>query len=127
MDTRATVAAIPGYSTPPNRVYYRIPASPLADDVARIQADVSGTFPTDAPFSPTVVAVFTWFAVGRYASRSDYLNTFQATIACDSASNRSYITFCYDNRASWGWGCVQFSTSPLAAAPPRDCSGVRLW
>lgn len=35
----------------------------------------------ELPFVPTVVGVFTWFAVGRYEYASDLLNTFQAVLA----------------------------------------------
>jgi hypothetical protein len=82
VDTRAAVTAIPGFPTP-NRIYYRMPAVPLGTDVVRMSNEVANSFPTELPFTPTVVAVFTWFAVGRYASRSDYLNTFQAVLASD--------------------------------------------
>ena len=121
VDTRAYVAPIAGVSALPQSVYYRIPAAPPASDVARIKADVASTFPNDLPFtwvfalycpsvalqksqhsalslcSPAVIAVFTWFAVGRYSARADNLNTFQAVLASDPSSSRSYITFCYDN------------------------------
>jgi len=35
----------------------------------------------ETTFTPTVVGVFTWFAVGRYSAGVDRLNTFQAVIA----------------------------------------------
>jgi alpha-tectorin len=84
VDTRATsgVGSVPGLP-PLNRVYYRVPAVPLAGDVARMAYDVANAFPTEPPFTATVVGVFTWFAVGRYNSKTDGLNTFQAAIASD--------------------------------------------
>ena len=51
VDTRGYVAPIAGYSALPNTVYYRIPTTPQAADVARIRSDVNSTFPTDPPFS----------------------------------------------------------------------------
>ena len=35
----------------------------------------------DAAFVPAAVAVFTWFAVGRFDHGTDLLNTFQAVLA----------------------------------------------
>lgn len=51
VDTRGYVAPIAGYSALPNTVYYRIPRTPQAADVVRIQSDVNSTFPTDPLFS----------------------------------------------------------------------------
>lgn len=84
-------------------VYWRMPSPPAPTDVARIAADVAASFPLELAFSPTTVAVFTWFAVGRYNTRSDLLNTFQAVLASDAATARSFVTLCYDNLV-WDFG-----------------------
>jgi hypothetical protein len=62
----------------PGNVYYRL--STASADVARMSADVGAAFPDNnsPPFSPSSVAVFTWFAVQAYSpSSSDGWSTFQ--------------------------------------------------
>lgn len=41
----------------------------------------------ELPFVPSVVAVITWFAVGRYSAKNDLLNTFQAVLASDPGAS----------------------------------------
>lgn len=84
--------ALPGYSNAvPNSIYYRVTTTPSASDAARIAADVA-TLPNEYPeFSPSFVAVVTWFAVGSYASGTETLNTYQAVFASDYYG-RSFIT-----------------------------------
>lgn len=85
-------AAIPGYSNAlPNTVYYRASTSPSDADTVRIAADIAASMPAEAPFTPSFVAVFTWFAVGPSSNRSDVLDTFQATLASD-VGGRSFVT-----------------------------------
>ena len=112
VDTRGSVPAVPGYPTP-NRIWYRIPSAPAAADILRVTADVAASFrkcsclvvrkrdvvpnfsnahplaANETSFVPTVVSVFTWFAVGRYNSGTDRLNTFQAVLA-SSPGERSH-------------------------------------
>ena len=102
-----------------NTVYYRMSAPPPASDSARMQEDVSSSFPDEPVFAATMIGVFTWFSVGRFSSRTDMLDTFQVTIAHDSGgartwdglpregshkrrvmpavTTRSFVTLCYDN------------------------------
>ena len=61
-----------------------MPAQPAPADVARIAADVASSFPDELAFVPTTVAVFTWFAVGRYSMGTDLLDTFQAVLGSDA-------------------------------------------
>lgn len=77
MSSPDPVPEVPG-SPQPNRLYLRALPAPAPEDVARLQAEVAGAFPALRPvFTPTTVAVFTWFAVGRYRQKVDSLNTFQ--------------------------------------------------
>lgn len=46
----------------------------------------------ETAFVPTVVGVFTWFAVGRYNSGNDLLNTFQAVLGSDPGATRLLCT-----------------------------------
>lgn len=140
VDTRGSVATVAGYPTT-NRIWYRSPATPLTADVQRMTADVAASFrelcqegrvtcivavqhldtaaASSPAFVPTFVSVFTWFAVGRYNSGADLLNTFQVVLASGArwvpptsqarytrrlcrdptsdASGVSYVTFCFDN------------------------------
>ena len=88
MSSPVSPPPVSGFPTP-NRLYMR--AKSLADDIARLKADVETSFPGLSPsFTPTTVAVFTWFAVGRYKKRIDLLDTFQAVLGND-ASGRSFV------------------------------------
>ena len=81
VDTRGAGAPAVSGAPAPNTLYRRLTAAPSAADVARVSADVQASFPGEPPFVPTLLGVFTWFAVGRYDARIDALNTFQVTIA----------------------------------------------
>jgi alpha-tectorin len=91
--TTGVVSAIPGYPAP-NNIYYRFAFN--ATDAARMTAEVASSFPSELPFDPRSIAVITWFAVGRYSTKTDNLDTFQIVIASDGAG-RSFITICFDN------------------------------
>jgi hypothetical protein len=55
-------------------------------------ADVAAAFPADDAFSPTMLAVFTWFGAQLYwCSSTCGWSTFQVALASD-ASGRSYVT-----------------------------------
>ena len=87
------MSAIPGYSNAlPNNIYYRVGTSPSAADSTRLTADVSTTFPSEPAFTPSFVAVITWFAVAPYksAAQTEMLNTYQAILASDGG--RSFVT-----------------------------------
>lgn len=90
VDTRGAAGTIPGFPDP-NTIYYRTSSSPSANDSARMAADVAAAFPAEAAFVPTLFVAVTWFAVGRYNSKVDALNTFQAALASDAAG-RSFVT-----------------------------------
>jgi hypothetical protein len=94
-DTRGSVAAVSGQPTP-NTLWYRMSASPSASLIARVTSDVASAFPDETVYTPTMVAVFTYFAVGYYNTQRDKLNTFQVVISSDGLS-RSFVTLCYDN------------------------------
>ena len=90
-----TGSAVPTISGPPlaaNNVYWRLGLPPSARDSARVAADVASRLPSEAPFSPTLVVVITWFAIAPYGGTT-YLDTLQATLAVDAA-NRSFVTLC---------------------------------
>ena len=108
-DLRGAVSGIPGQPTP-NTLWYRISASPSADVISRVRSDVASAFPDEPVFNPTMVAVFTYFAVGYYNTISDKLNTFQAVLSADGES-RSFVTLCYGNLV-WDKGTT--SAYPLA-------------
>jgi hypothetical protein len=108
-DSRGSVAGIAGQPSL-NTLWYRIPASPSASDIARMRSDVASAFPSETVFNPSMIAVFTYFAVGYYNSQVDKLNTFQAILASDGVS-RSFVTICYDNLV---WDKGSTTTYPLA-------------
>lgn len=83
VDTRPVVPGAGGFATF-NDLYYRAPATPSAADAARMKADVASSLPDEPPFNPSMMAVFTWFAVGRYNLKVDLLSTFQVAIASDA-------------------------------------------
>lgn len=103
VDTRGTVAPIAGQPAP-NTLYWRMKAPPAQADVTRIAADVASSFPNELVFVPTTVAVFTWFAVGRFSSGVDLLNTFQAVLGSDGGEDaghgRSRLVICACTAAS---------------------------
>lgn len=68
----------------------------------------------ETAFVPTMVGVFTWFAVGRYNSGTDLLNTFQAVLGSNPSSNRSFITFCFDNLL-YDFGSASVGTRVVSA------------
>lgn len=85
-------AACPAYAqAAPNNLYWRVSAPPAAPDAARMAADVAGTFPTEAAFTPAVVGVVTWFAWAGTDLGGAALNTVQAAFAADAAG-RSFVT-----------------------------------
>jgi alpha-tectorin len=94
VQTTGSVASIPGYPLP-NNIYYRF-TTPLAADVARMTAEVASAFPSEPLFTPTILAVITYFAIGRYSTLTDFLDTFQAVLASDGVG-RSFVTLCFDN------------------------------
>ena len=97
VDTRGGAGTIAGFPDP-NCIYYRTSSSPSisGNDTARMAADVAAAFPGEPTFTATLFMAVTWFAVGRYNSKVDALNTFQAVLASDGAG-RSFVTLCYDN------------------------------
>lgn len=87
-------AATSGYlNAIPNNIYYRA-GIPSPADAVRIATDISAALPSEPPFSPTVMAVITWFAVGPYGnaelSSTSALNTYQASLA--AGGNRTFVT-----------------------------------
>ena len=87
MDTRGAGAPAVSGAPAPNTLYRRLTASPSAADAARVSADVQASFPGEPPFVPTLLGVFTWFAVGRYDSRVDALSTFQVALAAEAGAS----------------------------------------
>jgi hypothetical protein len=90
--TATPISSIAGFTiAEPNNVYYRLLPSPSRGDKLRMAADVATNFPFEAPFTPTMVMVVTWFAVAPYNNVLN-LNTIQAVVAWDST--RSFVTLC---------------------------------
>lgn len=91
-----TIAALQGYTNAlPNNMYYRWSTTPSVADKARISADVAALIPAEPAFTPTFLAVVTWFRVQVYpegGSSPSAVDTFQATLASED-SGRSFVTF----------------------------------
>jgi hypothetical protein len=63
----------PFYSSPLHLAAVRMSATPSAEDVDRMAADVALAFPNEPAFVPTTVLVVTYFAVGYCCSFQDKL------------------------------------------------------
>ncbi len=99
VDTRATDGGT---------VWYRTAQD--APTLNAISAQIESAFTGTQNFTPRFASIATWDRVGYYASKADYVNTFQAVVASDGV--RTYALFLYPNQAIWWLRGISSTADP---------------
>ena len=111
-DTRGSVTTAPAdvaLGVLPQSVYYRVSYNASDAAFALVAGTVAASLPGEQPFTPTMVGTFTWWRVGYYPAKVDYLSTMQCMLATDG--DRSFALMLYDS--------LPFSTNPNWLVPAQ--------